>query len=331
MKFKTASKLQRWGVFFFIGWVGAAFGGDAPALPQRNLSSKPKPYTHAPDLANMAYGPHERNVMDVWKAKSDKPTPIVVNFHGGGFNHGDKSMISPLLVEYCLGKGLTVATVNYRLSTQAIYPAQLEDSARAVQFIRYHAKEWNVNPKALAVTGGSAGGVISMWLGFREDMADPASADPVKHESTRPTVTGPIDGQSSLDMREIVKMLGETWTREAGTYPASFLFGLQAGEDLLTAKRLFPVYEEASPINHLKAGAVPTYMYYANPPGPIPPRNHDDALHNFHFGMLVKERMDKLGLECELHHSGEYGGKGGLPALRDMVTFFEKHFPKETK
>ena len=50
-------------------------------------------YTRQPDLKNVSYGPHERYVLDLWQAKSDRPTPIVVYFHPGGFSHGDKIWI----------------------------------------------------------------------------------------------------------------------------------------------------------------------------------------------------------------------------------------------
>ena len=318
--------------------VALVLGTVAPAVVQAQNSPQavpdnkaPRKYTHAPDLANVAYGPHQRNVLDLWKAKSDRPTPLVVHFHGGGFTQGDKTWISSALLEICLQKGISVATANYRYSTQAPYPAQLQDSARAVQFLRSHAGEWNLNPKAVAVTGGSAGGVISMWLGFFDDMADPKSDDPVRRQSTRPTVIGPVDGQSTLDPRVAAKLIGEEATRWVGTFPASHLFGIPKGEDILKAQRAFPLYEEASPINHLTADATPVFTYYTNPPGPLPPRSHNDALHNIRFGYALKEHMDKLGVECVLRHSGQYTGDRQPQFYGEMVEFFLKYFPHEAK
>src|SRR5262245_51313939 len=73
-----------------------------PALAQQE---KPKP-----DVADAKYGPHERNVLDLWKAKSETPTPLVVFIHGGGFRAGDKSQVSPALVNSCLKAGISVAS-----------------------------------------------------------------------------------------------------------------------------------------------------------------------------------------------------------------------------
>src|SRR5215813_3612953 len=147
-------------------------------------SSAQQKNTLPPDLANVRYGPHERNVFDLWKAKSDSPTPLVIHIHGGGFRQGDKSTINPLLLRGCLEHGISVASINYRYSTQAPYPAPMADSARAVQFLRLHAKEYNLDANRFGATGGSAGAGISLWIGFRDDMVDPKSDDPVLRQHT---------------------------------------------------------------------------------------------------------------------------------------------------
>jgi outer membrane protein assembly factor BamB len=83
------------------------------------------------------------------------------------------------------------------------------------------------------------------------------------------------------------------------------LYCITHDEDLLKTERAFPLYEEASPINHLKAGATPVFMYYTNPPRPLPPLTKNEGLHNIRLGYLLKERMDKLGIECVLRHAGQ--------------------------
>ncbi len=131
-----------------------------------------------PTEANVKYGPHERNVLDFWKSESDKPTPVLVSIHGGGFRGGNKSVASSLL-QQCLDEGISVVAITYRFSQHAIAPASFTDSARAIQFVRSKAKEWNLDPERFASTGGSAGAGISLWLGFHDDMADPNNDDPV--------------------------------------------------------------------------------------------------------------------------------------------------------
>ena len=101
--------------------------------------------------------------MDVWFAKSDKPTPVLVSIHGGGFRGGNKSVDAGLLRE-CLDSGISVVAINYRLSDEAIAPAQFLDSARAIQFIRHNAAEWNLDSTRFAATGGSAGAGLSLRI-----------------------------------------------------------------------------------------------------------------------------------------------------------------------
>jgi acetyl esterase/lipase len=131
---------------------------------------------------SVKYGPFHATL--VWLVKSDKPTPVMVSIHGGGFSSGNKA-VSPDLLEECLKSGISVVASTYRLSGEVIAPAQFLDSARAIQFIRSKAKEWNLDPSRIAATGGSAGAGISLWLGFHDDLADPKSEDSVLRQSTR--------------------------------------------------------------------------------------------------------------------------------------------------
>jgi len=72
----------------------------------------------APSLANVAYGTHERQVLDFWRAESARPTPLVFHIHGGGWVNGDKARVSGL--ERYLAAGISVVSINYRFVTQAI-------------------------------------------------------------------------------------------------------------------------------------------------------------------------------------------------------------------
>lgn len=130
----------------------------------------------APDLANVKYGPHERNVLDLWKAKAERATPLAVFIHGGGFRGGSKEKLAPALLQGLLARGISVMAINYRLSPEVAFPAHYLDCARAIQFARLHAKEWNIDPRRVGATGGSAGAGTSLWLAFHDDLADPTTA-----------------------------------------------------------------------------------------------------------------------------------------------------------
>src|SRR5262249_1001720 len=149
-----------------------------PAVPAENPN----------EFLNVPYGKHARQVLDFYQARSDRPTPLVFYIHGGGWRNGDKK-INP---KAFLATGISVAEINYRFVEQGeenkVVPpvkAPLEDAARALQFVRSKAAEWNIDKKRIGATGGSAGGCSSLWLAFHEDMADPGSTDPIARESTR--------------------------------------------------------------------------------------------------------------------------------------------------
>ena len=279
-------------------------------------------FSRPPDLANVSYGPYERNVVDLWKARSERPTPLVVFIHGGGFRAGDKSNLSPILLDLCFDAGISVAAINYRLTQTAPYPAPMHDGARAIQFLRSRAREWNLDPKRIAATGGSAGAGISLWVGFHDDIADPKSDGPVKRQSTRLTAMGVFGAQTTYDPRAIAKLIGEAAARHPALEP---FYGLHGAE--LQTERAYQLFADASPITHLSKGDPPAFLYYAEPNQPLPSdAKPGQGIHHPRFGPFLKERMDKLGIECLLHHKDEYTGDPMPQVNRQMVEFFQKYF-----
>ncbi len=156
-----------------------------------------------PTHAGVRYGKHKRNVLDLYIAESDKPTPLVVYIHGGGFRGGDKRSINANLLRQLRAKRVSMAAFNYRLTQTAPYPAAMHDCARALQFVRYHAKTYNIDRARIAATGGSAGAGISQWLAFHDDLAKPDSDDPIARQSTRLVAVAPFNAQTSYDPRFI--------------------------------------------------------------------------------------------------------------------------------
>ncbi|MEO2018278.1 MAG: alpha/beta hydrolase fold domain-containing protein [Fuerstiella sp.] len=258
----------------------------------------------APTHPDVKYGPHERHVMDVWLAKSDTPTPVLVSIHGGGFRGGNKSVGGGLL-QQCLDSGISVVAITYRFSSQAIAPASFHDSARAVQFIRHHAKEWDIDPTRFAATGGSAGAGISLWLGFHDDLADPDNEDPILRHSTRLTCMMVSAGQTSYDPRFIRRMFPEFETYKHGALALLFDVDLNRLDKLPEAK--YRLFEEVSPIHHLTKDDVPAMLSYGET-FDQKVTNVNIGIHHARFGKVLKERMDALGIHCDVYAGKEVLG-----------------------
>ena len=216
----------------------------------------------------------------------------------------------------CLESGISVAAITYRLSDEAIAPAQFFDSARAIQFIRHKAEEWNLDSTRIAATGGSAGAGISLWLGFHEDLADPDNADPVLRQSTRLTCMSVNGGQTSYDPRFIRDLFPGTDTYQHSALAQLFDVDLDRLDDLPDEK--YKLFEEVSPINHLTKDDPPAQLSYG---GSIDTKvtNQSIGIHHAKFGEALKKKMDALGIRCDVYTGAEVLGGGDRTSAIDFV------------
>jgi acetyl esterase/lipase len=279
--------------------------GQSPAEP-------PKPGLPAPTFANVSYGAHERQVLDFWKAPSESPTPLLFFIHGGGWVRGDKSSVGGA-VEQCLKSGISVVSINYRYVWQAqkegiIPPVKwpVHDAARALQYVRSKAAEWNLDKARIGASGGSAGACSSLWLAFHKDLADPQSPDPVARESTRLWCAAVDGAQTSLDPLEL-----KEWTPNSRY--GGHAFGFMDPDNLGTRDTRFAEFlehrqdvlehiQEFSPLALASSGAPPIYLKYDQ--APSLGQDQKDPTHTANYGVKLQEKLHSLGIECEFVHAG---------------------------
>ncbi|MDE0767995.1 MAG: alpha/beta hydrolase [Opitutaceae bacterium] len=265
-------------------------------------------------LAEHTYGPHWRNTLDFWKAESDGPTPVVLFFHPGGFVGGDKSLYyGDPLVMACLENGISVVTANYRYATQAPFPASHHDAARVVQYVRYHAKSWGIDPERVAMTGASAGGNMSVWLAVHEDLADPDNVDPVARQSTRLTTIIGVNSQTSNDPFFIWDKVYQGNDAHSSTY---YFYGIkmmpvnQLKERLVKPRYRRMIYE-ASSLNHISKDDPPVFLIHPESleewnGKPLPPETEQSKYaHHIAFGKYFKDEYYSIGIPCELRGKNE--------------------------
>ncbi len=294
------------------------------AVKNMNETKSTEAVTKARSFKNVAYGSDERNVMDVWLADSDQPTPCVVSIHGGGWINGDKSKeANPTPF---LENGISYVAINYRYLQQTIIdtgsergtaPIQargdyaeapvrvpLYDAARAIQFVRSHAKQWNIDSERIGLTGGSAGACTSLWLAYHDDLADPEAVDPVLRESTRVWCAAVNGAQTTLDPKQILEWMpnatygghafGYVWDHSDHTAELrSFLADRENVKDWIA---------EYSPYSLLSEEDPPVYLYYADTPEKgIEPK---DPTHSANYGALLVEKLEAFGVDYEFVHGG---------------------------
>src|SRR5947209_17614978 len=280
-----------------------------PLAGQEKQEKKQAPSRQTPTAANVAYGDHPRQVLDFYQAKSDQPTPLVLYIHGGGWVNGDKSGFN---AKPFLDAGISVAAINYRMAAKnqkdpnaapsavemKIVPpvkAPLEDAARALQFIRSKAKEWNIDKKRIGATGGSAGGCSSLWLAFHDDMADPKSSDPVARESTRLYCAAVNGAQTSLDPKELREWM-PNYRYGAHAFGLKNLHGVMDNRE-----KVLKWIKEYSPIEHVSKDDPPIFMEY--PSQKVPPvvgEKQTDPTHSAVLGLKLAEKHQAAGVEVVL-------------------------------
>jgi acetyl esterase/lipase len=286
--------------------------------PNNNGGAAAKQYLES-KYTDIKYGEHQRQSFDLWLARPEdesRPTPLCIYIHGGGFKGGDKSHIQKDVIQRFLDKGVSFVSMNYRLTDggKYPYPAAMNDCARGVQFIRSQAGQLNIDSSKTACYGGSAGAGISLWLAFKDDMAEPESENPIARQSTRIIAAGALGGQSSYDMRVIRK-----WFECPDLPPHSAMadfYGIREGETIETP-RVAALAEDASPINHLTRDDPPVYMAYNIPNERVTAQTNQGVwVHHPLLGLKLQNAMRRLGIESVVNAPGIEDGR-----YRDIYDF----------
>jgi acetyl esterase/lipase len=263
-------------------------------------------------MADVAYGKHPKQVLHFWKAESEKPAPLVFFIHGGGWQNGNRSSGLAPLLDPLLKAGISVVSIEYRFIPEAtadglVPPVKgpLHDAARALQFVRSKAGEWNIDKTRIAACGSSAGACSSLWLAFHADLADPKSEDPIARESTRLFCAAVIGAQTTLDPQQM-----KEWTPNSSYGAHAFGISKEVNgrkvnsfdEFLAQREKILPWIAEYSPYALVTSDDPPIYLYYRYVPGIG--QAQKDPTHTSNFGVKLQEHARANGVECELLYPG---------------------------
>lgn len=248
------------------------------------------------DLINERYGPHERHVFDFWMTNGNKPAPLIIFIHGGGFIRGDKSLLyESSYLDKLINKGFAVAGMNYRFIHQdeAAILTSLNDIKYFIQYVRYHAERLNIDKERIGAFGGSAGGAASLWLAFSPEMAEPESDDPIFRESTRVSCVGAMATPSTLDLFQWKEILNLPEFTQRDIKEMLALYGLDKEEELYTEKTA-EIRKKVDMLG-LMSPDDPEFYVYNNEKGGIP-EGKGHAGHHPDHARVLKVRAEEAGV-----------------------------------
>jgi acetyl esterase/lipase len=216
---------------------------------------------------NLVYAPngHERQKLDLYLPKEGRNLPLIINIHGGAFKMGSKEDGVP--VDY-LSQGYAVASINYRLSQHAKFPAQIEDCKAAVRWLRAHASEFRIDPDRVAAWGASAGGHLAAMLGTTGDTREfdvGANLDQLSRVQAVVDYFGPTDFLQ-LDAHR----LSNGQVHDSADSPESLLIGRPIQENKELTSR-------ANPITYVTPGDPPFLICHGDA-DPLVPHHQSDLL-----------------------------------------------------
>ena len=164
--------------------------------------------------------------LDIYKLKNlQEPAPVMIFIHGGAWRKGDRSDYLPYLIDYAK-KGYVTATVSYRLVRKAVFPAAVQDVNCAVKFIKIHAHKYGIDPNKVVLIGGSAGGHLSLMVGYggHEDLFEQDC--PLDHDSKVHAVIdlyGPADLTTpyAISTYQVQEFLNTTYEKDPDIFKAA--------------------------------------------------------------------------------------------------------------
>lgn len=290
-----------------LGFAAGSIVDAAPAPP-------------APTHADVPYGSHPKQILDFYQAPSDRPAPVAFLIHGGGWSALSKDGAPRFLdIPRLHAAGISVVSIEYRFIQDAqaakVHPPvkwPLEDAARALQFVRSKAQAWNLDKQRIGGCGGSAGACSALWLALHDDMADPASADPVARESTRLSCAALAGAQTTLDPQEM-----REWMPNAHYGGHAFGFRDRKGQSKAeefqrfhaAREKLLPLIREYSPITHASPDDPPLWLSYQQKEPAVKGEDPKDPTHSASFGLLLREKLRPLGVEMILTYPAAREGR----------------------
>jgi acetyl esterase/lipase len=273
-----------------------------------SLPQSPPNVTAHRDLAYVTNG-HERQKLDLYVPDEDQNLPLLIWIHGGAFRMGSKEGLEFDHVPFAYMKeGYALASLNYRLSQHAIFPAQIEDCKAAVRWLRAHAAEYRLNPDCFLAWGPSAGGHLVTMLGVTGHVSEFEVGEHLDFSSQVQAVVDYFGPTDFLQMDS--QRLPEGMIHDTPDSPESELIGgpIQENKDKVA---------RANPITYITSDMPPFLVVHGD----------QDPLVPYGQSVILVEAMQKAGVDVTFY-TVKGAGHGGFtdPKVSELTqAFLVKH------
>lgn len=262
---------------------------------------------------NIAYAETDnpRQKLDLYLPKlrkTEKPLPVIVFIHGGGWRGGDKAGGIGNVGRYVASGEYAGVSVGYRLTNEAQWPAQIHDCKAAIRWVKAHAAEHGLDASKIAVWGTSAGGHLVSMLGTSGDVKE-LEGTLGKHLDQDSKVTCVVNFFGPENFLTMVRQPSTVDRTQGKDYPEALLLGGPVPEREAVAK-------EASPVTHVSAGDAAFFTAHGT----------KDPLVPYAQGEEIHAALTKAGVPSILQEMTD-GGHGFRSEVLDqrLEQFFDLH------
>ena len=266
---------------------------------------------------------HERHTLDLFVPEHEGKIPLLVWIHGGAWVWGDKN--DPSFYRF-VKQGYAVASINYRLSQHAVFPAQILDCKSAIRWLKAHAPEYGIDPKRVGVGGASAGGHLASLVAATGESREFDKGDNLDQSSRVDAVCdffGPVDFEryefeaTSIKLGDpnnpFVKLMGGIDLSSGST---NLIRDLKLDDE----KRA--LIRSAEAISQVTEKHPPIIIFHGNKDDLVPSNQSEYYL----------EALREKGVESSLYIvNGAGHGFDGPNIWRLISIFFDKHLKPEKK
>lgn len=290
-------------------------------LPQRGSPGGSGTFASvAPTYKDLSYASDSAaQKLDLYIPEGSGPFPVVIMVHGGGFMMGDKSDGTGLAgVDQLLADGYAVASINYRLSGEAKYPAQIQDAKAAVRFLRANAAKYTLNSDKFGVWGASAGGNLAALLGITCGVAELEGAELGNAEQSS-CVQAVVDWFGPIDFLKMDEQFAGTscpQSHDAADSPESQLVG--------AAVQTVPeLVKTTNPMNYIDSTDAPFIIQHGSADCNIPPvqgKNLADAL----GAAIGADKATYTLINGAGHGGAQFGTEENLKLVLDFLDRYLK-------